>query len=160
MNRSFLLLACTMAVAGGTAGATAYGDSGSGSGSASAHASRTVTVELRHTSLGTILTSGSGQTLYVFSRDRPSADSCVQVKGCAAAWPALESAAAPSAGPSVEGSLLSTIHVAGSARQVTYAGHPLYLFSGEPRPGGTAYVGEQQFGGAWDAISASGRIVK
>ena len=66
----------------------------------------------------------------------------------------------PVAGPGVRASLLSTIRLPGGTRQVTYAGHALYLYSGDTGPGQTSYVGETAFGGRWYAIDASGRTVK
>jgi predicted lipoprotein with Yx(FWY)xxD motif len=45
-------------------------------------------------------------------------------------------------------------------KQVTYAGHPLYTYSGDSGPGQTSYVGAKSFGGTWYAINASGGTVK
>jgi hypothetical protein len=63
----------------------------------------------------------------------------------------------PIAGPGVSKSKLGTIKVGGKT-QVTYAGHPLYTYSAEPK--GTSYVGISMFGAKWDAITASGKLVK
>ena len=125
-----------------------------------AHVGRAAKVGLRHTRLGTILVSSSGRTLYEFTRDRPRSNSCVKISGCPEAWPALQSSGKPVAGPGVRASLLSTIRLPGGARQVAYAGHALYLYSGDTGPGQTFYVGELAFGGRWYAIDASGRTVK
>jgi len=125
-----------------------------------AHAGRAAKVGLRHTRLGAILVSSSGRTLYEFTRDRPRSNSCVKITGCPEFWPALQSSGKPVAGPGVRASLLSTITLHGGARQVTYAGHALYLYSGDTGPGQTSYVGESAFGGRWYAINASGRTVK
>jgi predicted lipoprotein with Yx(FWY)xxD motif len=125
-----------------------------------AHASRATKVGLRHTRLGTILVSSSGRTLYEFTRDRPRSNSCLKIRGCPEIWPALQSSGKPVAGPGVRASLLSTITLRGGAKQVTYAGHALYLYSGDTGPGQTSYVGESAFGGRWYAINASGRTVK
>ena len=43
-------------------------------------------------------------------------------------WPALTSGGKPVAGPGVDPALLGTVRRAGVGDQVTYAGHPLYLF--------------------------------
>ena len=125
----------------------------------SARAASATKVELRHTRLGSILTTSSGLTLYLFTRDRRDEDSCAKVSGCLRAWPALETSSQPSAGPGVKASLLSTIRISGGARQVTYDGHALYTFAGDT-PGDVSYVGEDGFGGDWDAVSASGAAVK
>jgi len=93
MKRIKILLAGALAaVAGGTVAANAQAG-------ASAHASRATEVLLRHTSLGSILETSSGFTLYEFTRDHGSVDSCVKVHGCAQAWPALTTSGQPSAGP-------------------------------------------------------------
>jgi predicted lipoprotein with Yx(FWY)xxD motif len=154
MKRNYLLLAGVLiSAASGSAVASAQ------AGATSAHAARTTEVVLRHTSLGSILTTSSGFTLYEFTRDHGSEDSCMKIRGCSSVWPALESGGKPSAGAGVKGSLLSTVRVAGGARQVTYAGHPLYTYSADSR-GSTAYVGANAFGGNWYALNASGHAVR
>jgi predicted lipoprotein with Yx(FWY)xxD motif len=58
-------------------------------------------------------------------------------------WPALTTNASPIAGPGVERRLLGTVERKGIGDQITYAGHPLYLFdpSSAPfRPLGVDYV--------------------
>jgi predicted lipoprotein with Yx(FWY)xxD motif len=113
-------------------------------------------VQLRHTSLGNILVDSSGRTLYLFTRDRGNKNSCVKVSGCSAAWPSLKASGRPTAGSGVRASLLSTTN----GNQVTYAGHPLYTYTGDSGPGKTSYVGFKSFGGTWYAINASGGTVK
>jgi predicted lipoprotein with Yx(FWY)xxD motif len=125
-----------------------------------AHAGRATTVELHHTNLGDILTTSSGFTLFEFSRDQHDRNSCVSLTGCPQAWPALQTSAKPTAGSGVRASLLSTIKLPGGAMQVTYAGHPLYLYSGDSRAGETGYVGVSAFGGVWDAMGSAGNTVK
>ena len=128
-------------------------------GGAAAHFSGVVKVALHHTNLGEILSTSSGFTVYEFTRDRGDKNSCVSLSGCSRAWPALQPSGKPTAGPGVKASLLSTIKLPGGASQLTYAGHPLYLYSGEGGPGNTSYVGVHAFGGAWDAINAEGHAV-
>jgi predicted lipoprotein with Yx(FWY)xxD motif len=120
-----------------------------------AHSGRAATVQLRHTSLGSILVSSSGRTLYEFTRDHVNKSSCAAISGCSEIWPSLRVRGRPTAGSGVKASLLSS-----HRGQVTYAGHPLYTYSGDSGPGKTSYVGAKQFGGTWYAISASGHIVK
>jgi predicted lipoprotein with Yx(FWY)xxD motif len=120
-----------------------------------AHSSRAATVQLRHTSLGSILVSSSGSTLYEFTRDHGNKNSCAAISGCSAVWPSLKASGRPTAGSGIKASLLSTT----SGNQVTYAGHPLYTYAADRGPG-TSYVGVSSFGGTWDAIGASGGTVK
>jgi predicted lipoprotein with Yx(FWY)xxD motif len=49
-------------------------------------------------------------------------------------WPAFTSKAPPIAGPGVEQKLLGTIYRRGIGDQVTYGGHPLYLFDQPSSP--------------------------
>ncbi len=117
--------------------------------------SSAATVQLRHTSLGSILVNSSGRTLYEFTRDHAGKNTCAAIRGCSAVWPPLKASGRPTAGSGIKASLLSS-----RDGQVTYAGHPLYTYSGDSGPGKTSYVGVQQFGGTWDAINASGGTVK
>ncbi|HSZ13714.1 MAG TPA: hypothetical protein VK790_06740 [Solirubrobacteraceae bacterium] len=154
MNRVHTIVAvATAALASGSAIASAQ------AGGAVAHASRSTEVLLRHTNLGSILTTSSGFTVYEFTRDHGTADNCVRIHGCAQTWPPLETSGQPKAGPGVKSSLLSSIRISGGALQVTYAGHPLYTYSADSR-GATDYVGANAFGGSWYALSSTGRTVK
>jgi predicted lipoprotein with Yx(FWY)xxD motif len=149
MKRTHIFLAVVLATAAGAATvASAHRPS------PAARSSRTATVQLRHTSLGSILVSSSGRTLYEFTRDRGHKSSCTGE--CSAVWPSLKASGRPTAGSGVKASLLSST----GGHQVTYAGHPLYTYSGDSGPGETSYVGAKQFGGAWYAINASGGAVK
>lgn len=125
-----------------------------------AHASRVATVELRHTSLGKVLATASGFTLYEFTRDAKNKSTCAKLSGCPESWPPLQTATKPTAGPGVKASLLSAISLHSGGKQVTYAGHPLYIYSGDSGPGETSYVGAGAFGGHWYAVTASGSAVK
>jgi predicted lipoprotein with Yx(FWY)xxD motif len=125
-----------------------------------AASSRPAKVMLRHTRLGTILVSSSGRTLYEFTHDHGASNSCLRISGCSEAWPALQTGGKPIAGPGVRSSMLSSIRLPSGARQVTYGGHPLYLYAGDSGPGETFYVGENQFGGHWYALRATGASVR
>ena len=77
-------------------------------------------------------------------------------------WPALTSSAAPVAGAGVDQHLLGTVDRKGIGDQVTYAGHPLYLFdpSSAPfRPLGVEYVETAEplapWHGFWFLVNAS-----
>jgi predicted lipoprotein with Yx(FWY)xxD motif len=128
--------------------------------SAPASSSNRATVKVGNTSLGKILERKSGFTLYEFTRDRRNKDTCVSVRGCAATWPPLTTGGKPMAGPGVKSSLLGTITLAHGVKQVTYAGHPLYTYSGDSGPGQVDYVSTPEFGGTWNAANAAGHMVK
>lgn len=131
---------------------------GASSASPIARAGLFHTVELRKTKIGKILVNAAGSILYEFTKDHADKDSCQQISGCTAAWPAMPVAGKPSAGAGLRGSLLSTIKLSSGEVQVTYAGHPLYVFADAPTA--TSYVGTKEFGGSWYALNAKGQAVK
>jgi predicted lipoprotein with Yx(FWY)xxD motif len=47
----------------------------------------------------------------------------------------------------------------GGARQLTYAGHPVYRFAGDGNPGSTAGQGLEAFGARWDVLASTGTEV-
>ena len=151
MKRTYVFLAVASAIA-----ASATTVASAQSNHPAARSSRAATVLLRHTSLGSIIVSSSGRTLYEFTRDRGNKSSCAAISGCSSVWPSLKASGRPTAGSGVKASLLSTT----SGHQVTYAGHPLYTYTGDSGPGKTSYVGAKTFGGTWYAINASGGAVK
>ena len=122
-------------------------------------ASSAAKVSLRKTSVGTILVNSKGFTLYVFSKDSKNTDACVKIGGCTAIWPPLTTATKPVAGSGVKAGLLGTISYKGNLKQVTYAGHPLYTYTGDSGPGSTSYVNQKAFGGRWPAINAAGKEI-
>jgi predicted lipoprotein with Yx(FWY)xxD motif len=123
--------------------------------SSSHTASATATVKLTKTKLGSILTTGSGFTIYEFSIDGRNRDKCAAMAGCETAWPLVTAKGRPTAGSGVNAKLLGTIKV-GGVSQVTYAGHPLYRFIKDSK-GTTDGVGVTAFGGVWNALTAAGK---
>jgi predicted lipoprotein with Yx(FWY)xxD motif len=117
-------------------------------------------IELRKTSLGSVLATGSGFTVYMFTRDKNNADSCVKISQCTGTWPVLKTTGKPIAEKGARSSLLGTITLTRGVKQVTYAGHPLYRYVGDDAPGQTDYVGAPEFGGTWYAVNAAGKQVR
>ena len=113
---------------------------------------------LRHTTLGTIVTTGQGVTVYAFEADRGSTSACTGA--CAAAWPPVTAGGAriTVAGGAV-GALAGQTTRPGGARQLTYAGHPLYTYAGDAGPGATNGQGSRAFGARWDVLTAAGQEV-
>lgn len=98
--------------------------------------------------LGTILTSTDGKTLYKFNRDTPGVSACVDA--CAKTWPPL----APPAGdlnapPGVTGALTSITRPDGT-KQIAYNGSPLYNYSADVAPTDTKGQG---VGGVWFIVN-------
>jgi predicted lipoprotein with Yx(FWY)xxD motif len=125
-----------------------------------AHAASGAKLKVQTTSLGRILATGRGLTVYMFTHDQVNHDTCVAISGCTGIWPLVTSSGTPTLGPGVKRSLVGAIKLPGGARQLTYAGHPLYTYIADAGPGDTSYVGQSQFGGRWYALSPTGRIVK
>jgi predicted lipoprotein with Yx(FWY)xxD motif len=78
-----------------------------------------------------------------------------------AEWPAITTTGAPVAGPGVNASLLGSVRRKNVGRQVTYAGHPLYLFDQAPgQVTGEDWdePGLPPWHGVWTVVSPKGRL--
>lgn len=111
-----------------------------------------------NSSLGRIVVDGRARTLYLFEKDRRGHSACSGT--CATYWPPLITHGKPIAGPGVKSALLGTIRRANGTRQVTYAGHPLYLYVLDTKAGQTNGEGSQDFGAGWDALSPGGKKIE
>jgi predicted lipoprotein with Yx(FWY)xxD motif len=160
-----MAIAAIVATACGASAALAHSTGGGGWGSgypsATSHSSSSKgpTVKLAHSSKGSILVNSAGRTLYLFTADKKNTDRCAKVSGCLGAWPALTVSGKPTAGPGVKASMLGTIAISGGKKQVTYNGHPLYLYVGDSSSAQTSYIGASGFGGTWYGVNASGAAV-
>jgi predicted lipoprotein with Yx(FWY)xxD motif len=112
------------------------------------------TVGVANTSLGSTLVNSTGHSLYLFKADIGTKSTCTGA--CAAAWPPLPATGKPTAGTGLTASKLGTITRSDGGRQVTYNGHPLYLFVKDTKAGQTAGQGVTAFGAAWFALTPSG----
>ena len=131
---------------------------GDASSAASQKAPKGALVSIHKTALGKVLADARGHTLYLFEKDKNRMSSCNGA--CLVYWPAVRTAAKPRAGAGVRASLLGVTKRADGRRQVTYAGHPLYTFVGDTKPGQTTGEGLTDFGAAWDAVAANGRPIE
>ena len=113
---------------------------------------------VRSTSIGRVLTDQRGRTLYLFMKDTRRSSMCSG--SCASFWPPLVTNGKPHWVKGVKAPLIGTIRPKPGVVQVTYAGHPLYRYALDSRPGQTFYVNVSQFGGRWPALNAAGREVK
>ena len=133
----------------GSSGGYGYGGGG-GSSSSSA-----VTLKAVSSPLGTILVDQDGKTLYLFEADSQNKSNCSG--GCLNLWPPVMANGKATAGSGVTAGMIGT---ATGSSQVTYAGHPLYWFSGDTKAGDTNGEGLDDFGGEWYAISPAGKAVE
>lgn len=125
--------------------------------------SKATTIGVRTGAFGAMLDIASGKyagyTVYLITSDQPPHYGCTTTPiklfgmpiACAgpsndqkAEWPAVTTTGAPIAGPGVNQKLLGTVTRAGIGEQVTYAGHPLYIFETSP---------DQITGEGWDEPS-------
>ncbi|MBV8257741.1 MAG: hypothetical protein JO073_07975 [Actinobacteria bacterium] len=107
-------------------------------------------VKLGPTTFGTVLVDSAGATLYMYAHDsRKSA--CYGA--CASTWPPLLTTGLPSVASGLKASLLGTTKRTDGKLQVTFAGHPLYRFSGDSSSG---QANGQGMGGVWFALTPTG----
>ncbi len=104
--------------------------------------------------LGTILVDSQGRTLYLFQKDSGTKSACFGA--CASAWPPVRDSGKPTVGSGLNAALVGTTPRSDGMAQLTYTGHPLYLFSGDEKPGDTEGEGSTAFGGGWFALTAAG----
>ncbi len=104
--------------------------------------------------LGKIIVDSKGFTLYDFHKDKGTTSACYG--GCAQVWPPLLSEGKPQAGEGAMASKLGTTERKDGTTQVTYAGHPLYTFVEDKKPGDAKGNDFTSFGGEWYALQPSG----
>jgi predicted lipoprotein with Yx(FWY)xxD motif len=151
------LAACTSPSAAST-GSSPYGSTAPSPSKAPATAATGSALAVRSTSLGTILTDGRGFTLYAFEADKGTTSACSGA--CAMAWPPVTTAGtSPQIGTGVTKSLVGQTTRPDGTTQLTYAGHPVYLFVKDTAPGTTSGQGLQAFGARWDVLTAAGQEV-
>jgi predicted lipoprotein with Yx(FWY)xxD motif len=112
------------------------------------------TVGASNTGIGQILVDSQGRTLYLFKADQGTKSSCTGA--CAGAWPPLLVTGTPTVGSGLSGSLVGTTARPEGGTQVTYNGHPLYLFAQDHKAGETNGQGVSAFGAAWFALNSAG----
>ena len=150
----------SLATAGLALGTACSSSGGHGSPSAPASpasggGSSTVDV---HTANGTsFLTDSAGRALYQFGSDTKTMSTCSGA--CATAWPPLTVTGAPTAGAGATAADLATISRSDGTKQVTYAGHPLYYFSGDKAAGQINGEGSTAFGASWYVVSPTGQQI-
>jgi predicted lipoprotein with Yx(FWY)xxD motif len=140
----------------------ACGGSGGGNAATAATPPKTThatsaTVSLANTGLGSLLVDSTGRTLYLFEADSGTNSACSGA--CAAAWPPLLAHGKPTVGSGLNASLIGTAKRSNGTEQVTYNGHPLYLFVKDTAAGQTTGQGLTAFGAPWYVLSAAGDAI-
>jgi predicted lipoprotein with Yx(FWY)xxD motif len=104
--------------------------------------------------LGLILVDSKGLTLYDFHKDKGTKSTCYGK--CAAVWPPLLTSGPPQPGNGASKSKLGTTERTDGTTQVTYAGHPLYTYVADQKPGEATGNDFSSFGAQWYALTGSG----
>jgi predicted lipoprotein with Yx(FWY)xxD motif len=151
------LVALAVAACGGGGTATASPPPSTSASTPAPKPASTHPVRVAASSLGKILVNANGRTLYLFKADSATKSACMGA--CATAWPPLLVTGKPTAGTGLTASELGTIARPGGQRQVSYNGHPLYLFIKDQKRGQTNGQGVTAFGAAWFAVSPAGNQV-
>jgi predicted lipoprotein with Yx(FWY)xxD motif len=164
-RRSVLLRSAGLAAAVAL-GAAACGGSSSGGTPADAvspsatstSAASTATVGTAQADLGAYLVDASGRTLYLFEADKGATSTCAGP--CAAAWPPATVTGTPDATGAAKANLLGSTQRDDGTTQLTYAGHPLYRYSGDAKPGDMNGAGSEEFGAEWYPVTPSGETLE
>ena len=154
LKRTGIVAALVIALAAAGV-ATAAAVSRQSTASSSATAGK---VTLHKTKIGKVLATSSGRTLYLFKKDKNGRSACYGK--CAPFWPPLMKKGKVSAGAGVKAGLLGTTKRKNGKLQVTYHGHPVYLFKLDKGAGQVAGQRQNFFGGIWYAVSAAGSANK
>ncbi len=145
--------ASTSASSASTSSSAASGSYGPSTASSASSATPAALITTKHDKLGTILADGPKKlTVYLFEADKPGSSSCTGA--CASVWPPVTGTA------KVKGAAMSAdlgaITRPDGTKQVTYKGHPLYLYAKDKDDGDTYGEGIKSFGAAWYALRPSG----
>ncbi len=111
--------------------------------------SATAVVKTASTSLGTIVVTNDGKTVYTLTsggQQVPCSGACLQV------WPAVT---LPAGTTKATGTGVKNVGTAAGG-QVTINGAPVYTFMGDAGAGTTNGEGINSFGGTWNVVKASG----
>jgi predicted lipoprotein with Yx(FWY)xxD motif len=147
MKKSLAALALVVAVGSGALLGTAS--------ARPAHAAATkAKLQVRTGKLGRFLVDGKGLTLYLFEKDRGGKSACSGT--CAKVWAPLLTSGRATAGHGVTASKIGSTKRSDGTMQVTYAGHPLYHYDDDHKPGQTEGQGSKAFGAGWYVVGPAG----
>ena len=104
--------------------------------------------------VGPILVDAKGFAVYDFHKDKGTTSSCYGA--CAKVWPPVLTTGDPQVGEGATASLLGTSKRKDGTTQVTYAGHPLYTYEADKKPGEANGNDIDSFGAEWYALQGSG----
>lgn len=106
--------------------------------------------------LGTIVTDGTGRTVYVFDKDTASPSKSNCDGDCAMKWPPVMAGTGAPQLDSVDASAVGTVTRTDGSKQLTLGGLPLYLFVNDSEAGDAKGQG---VGGAWWVVGPDGKKI-
>jgi predicted lipoprotein with Yx(FWY)xxD motif len=124
----------------------------------SRQAAKTTTVKVMKTRYGKILVDGRGRALYLFTRESTPTVRCYGA--CATAWPVFHATGDLRAGTGADSHLIGTTSRRDGTKQVTYAGHPLYHYVTDRKPGQVTCQNVDEYGGTWLVVSPGGTAIR
>jgi predicted lipoprotein with Yx(FWY)xxD motif len=161
---ALLAIAAALAIAGcGSSSSTSSTSGGNDSSAAAAAAEKSppgaesgvaVLTVASAPKTGPVLVDAEGFTVYDFHKDKGTTSSCYGA--CAKVWPPMLTAGAPTAGEGAMSSKLGTTKRKDGTVQATYAGHPLYTYVADKKPGEANGNDFSSFGAQWYALRANG----
>jgi predicted lipoprotein with Yx(FWY)xxD motif len=104
--------------------------------------------------VGPILVDSKGLTVYDFHKDKGTTPSCYGA--CAKVWPPVLSDGEPQGGEGATVALLGLTTRKDGTKQVVYAGHPLYTYAADKKPGEANGHDIDSFGAEWYALKGNG----
>ncbi|WP_327676018.1 COG4315 family predicted lipoprotein [Kitasatospora sp. NBC_00458] len=102
--------------------------------------------------LGTVVTDGSGFTLYRFDRDGATPPTSACTGSCTVIWPPAPADGTPTVS-GIDPALVGTVTRVDGSHQLTLDGWPLYRYAPDDKPGDTKGQGVD---GTWWAVTPSG----
>ena len=115
-------------------------------------------VQAHSSQFGRVLFDQRGYVLYGFTADSSRASKCYGA--CAKAWPPLLAKSAAKALRGVDRAKLGSVRRRNRTTQVTYAGHPLYYYVGDTKPGQILCQNVREYGGLWLVVAPAGKFVR
>lgn len=138
INTRRLLAGSALLAIAGCGGAAATSTAGAGNPTSQGPAANTTVASATVSGHGAVLVAGAtGMTLYQFDKDVPASGTSACTAACIATWPPLTVPAGspPTAASGLSGQWGTIVRSDGMGTQVTYNGRPLYVYSGDSKPG-------------------------
>jgi len=124
--------------------------------SSQAHSDAVAVSSAANREFGTILTNGTGRTLYFFDNDKPIKPQSSCTGQCLKAWPLVPASESSAVGPGVDAAKLGHVVRTDGQTQLTYNNWPLYTYSGDTAAGDT---NGQGIGGIWHVAGVDGKPI-